>query len=112
MGVMRCSRMAVRNGTWIGCVRLSIPSRKRVPSLRVGDAFDCCGLAGSMDYKQGFHKTSLAVGTRLANKINATVPEEVATECLSCQMQFRQMLPYEVSHPPEILREAYRKGRS
>ena len=78
---------------------------------KVGDAFDCCGLAGVMGYKKGFHKTSIAIGTRLANKVRAAAPEEVTTECLSCQMQFQQMLPYEVSHPVEILREAYRKGR-
>ncbi len=75
---------------------------------RVGDAFDCCGLGGIMGFKKDFHETSLTIGTRLTDKIKAAAPERVATDCLSCRMQFQQMLPYEVFHPIEILRESYR----
>ncbi|MDR3370911.1 heterodisulfide reductase-related iron-sulfur binding cluster [Rhodoferax sp.] len=77
---------------------------------RVGDAFDCCGLGGIMGFKKDFHETSLSIGARLTNKIKVVAPEKVATDCLSCRMQFQQMLPYQVFHPVEILRESYRNG--
>lgn len=83
-----------------------------VPELRtepVGDAFDCCGLGGIMGFKKDFHETSLGIGARLTDKITAAAPERVATDCLSCRLQFQQMLPYQVFHPVEILRESYRK---
>jgi glycerol-3-phosphate dehydrogenase subunit C len=86
-----------------------------VPEARteqVGDAFDCCGLGGIMGFKKDFHETSLTIGTRLTDKIKAAAPERVATDCLSCRMQFQQMLPYEVFHPIEILRESYRNYQS
>jgi glycerol-3-phosphate dehydrogenase subunit C len=75
---------------------------------RVGDAFDCCGLGGIMGFKKDFHETSLTMGARLIDKIKAAAPERVATDCLSCRLQFQQMLPHEVFHPIEILRESYR----
>jgi glycerol-3-phosphate dehydrogenase subunit C len=75
---------------------------------RVGDSFDCCGLGGIMGFKKDFHETSLTIGGRLTDKIKAAAPERMATDCLSCRMQFQQMLPYQVSHPVEILRESYR----
>lgn len=75
---------------------------------KVGDAFDCCGLGGIMGFKKDFHETSLAIGARLTDKIRVADPERVATDCLSCRLQFQQMLPYEVFHPIEILRESYR----
>jgi glycerol-3-phosphate dehydrogenase subunit C len=74
---------------------------------RVGDAFDCCGLGGIMGFKKDFHETSLSIGSRLTDKITAAAPERVATDCLSCRLQFQQMLPCEVSHPIEILQESY-----
>ncbi len=82
-----------------------------VRSERVGDAFDCCGLGGIMGFKKNFHETSLRIGSRLTDKISAAAPERLVTDCLSCRLQFRQMLPFEVFHPVEILREAYRNFR-
>jgi glycerol-3-phosphate dehydrogenase subunit C len=82
-----------------------------VPEARtekVGDAFDCCGLGGIMGIKNEFHETSLTIGTRLTDKIKAAAPERIATDCLSCRLQFQQMLPYNVFHPIEILWESYR----
>jgi glycerol-3-phosphate dehydrogenase subunit C len=78
-----------------------------VRTERVGDAFDCCGLGGNMGFKKDFHETSLSIGSRLTDKIKAAAPERVATDCLSCRLQFQHMLPYEVFHPIEILRESY-----
>ena len=34
-------------------------------------------------------------------------PERLVTDCLSCRMQFNQLLPVDVVHPVEILRESY-----
>lgn len=78
---------------------------------RVGDEFDCCGLGGLMGFKKDFHETSLAIGTPLTGKIKAGAPAGLATDCLSCRLQFRQMLDCEVVHPVEILRESYRNSR-
>ena len=61
-----------------------------------------------MGFKKDFHETSLSIGARLTDKIKFAAPERVATDCLSCRLQFQQMLPYEVLHPIEILRESYR----
>lgn len=76
---------------------------------RVGDMFDCCGLGGIMGFKRSFHGTSLSIGRRLRDKVKAEEPETLLTDCLSCRMQFQQMLPLPVAHPVEILREAYRR---
>jgi glycerol-3-phosphate dehydrogenase subunit C len=40
------------------------------------------------------------------NKINDLKPERLVTDCLSCRLQFNQLLPYKVYHPIEILRDA------
>lgn len=41
------------------------------------------------------------------DKITAIHPERLVTDCLSCRIQFNQLLPYRVLHPVEILSEAY-----
>lgn len=70
-------------------------------------AFHCCGIAGIMGFKREFHEVSIAMGSQLMEKIKSIHPERLVTDCLSCRIQFNQLLPYEVSHPIEILREAY-----
>lgn len=80
-----------------------------VTPTRVGDGFDCCGLGGIMGFKKEFHQTSLTIGARLTDKMQAAAPGQLATDCLSCRLQFQQMLPYEVSHPVEMLRAAYQR---
>ena len=41
-------------------------------------------------------------------KIKAIHPEKLATDCLSCRIQFNQFIPdQQVLHPVEILRESY-----
>lgn len=90
---------------WVDLLGLLPGARAR----RVGDDFDCCGLAGIMGFKQAFHKTSLAIGTRLANKLKAGDPGQLTTDCLSCRIQFQQTLSSTVRHPVEILLQAYRR---
>ncbi len=45
-------------------------------------------------------------GERLIKKIEERKPELVATDCLSCRLQFRQTMAYEVRHPVEIIAES------
>jgi len=68
----------------------------------------CCGLAGVMGFKRDFHEASIELGRRLIGKIREMKPEILVTDCLSCRLQFNQLLPYPVMHPVEILKEAYR----
>lgn len=70
----------------------------------------CCGMGGIMGFKKDFHDTSLRLGNRLMAKIKELQPEKLVTECLSCRLQFNQLLPYEVFHPIEILKEASKLG--
>jgi glycerol-3-phosphate dehydrogenase subunit C len=69
--------------------------------------FTCCGMAGIMGFKRDFHQVSVAMGSHLMERIKTVHPERLVTDCLSCRLQFHQLLPYPVSHPVEILREAY-----
>jgi len=70
----------------------------------------CCGMGGIMGFKREFHETSIHLGNRLMNKINGLKPERLVTDCLSCRLQFNQLLPYKVYHPIEILKEALKLG--
>ncbi len=70
----------------------------------------CCGLAGVMGFKRDFHDASIQLGSRLMAKIEALNPETLMTDCLSCRIQFNQVLRYEVRHPIEVLAEAYRQA--
>jgi glycerol-3-phosphate dehydrogenase subunit C len=63
----------------------------------------CCGMAGIMGFKREFHEASTQLGSRLMDKIRELNPEYIITDCLSCRLQFNQMLPHEVFHPIEIL---------
>lgn len=75
--------------------------------VKVGGAFDCCGMGGIMGLKREFHESSLKMGGRLMQAICAANPGQLVTDCLSCRIQFQQALPYRVLHPVEALAEAY-----
>jgi glycerol-3-phosphate dehydrogenase subunit C len=87
---------------------------KMIPGISLepiqGD-FYCCGLGGIMGFEKDFHEFSLKLGRDLMEKIQEMDPERLVTDCLSCRMQFNQLLPYEVVHPIEILRESYDVAR-
>ncbi len=84
-----------------------------IPGLdisRVGGAMDCCGMGGSLGFKESFHEESIRLGRRLAEKIRAAAPEALVTDCLSCRLQFQHLMPeIRVFHPLEILKTAYDK---
>ena len=67
----------------------------------------CCGMGGIMGFKQEFHDTSIHLGNKLMTKIKEVDPEMLVTDCLSCRLQFNQLMPYKVYHPIEILRNAF-----
>ncbi len=70
-------------------------------------AFFCCGIAGIMGFKRDFHEASTDMGRRLMEKIATIDPERLVGDCLSCRIQFNQLVPYRVCHPIEILQESY-----
>ena len=92
---------------WIDLLRL----RPQAQIERIGDGFDCCGQGGLMGFKKDYHETSLKIGARLIDKTRVAAPEGLVTDCLSCRIQFQQTLPFEVSHPVELLWDAYRRFR-
>jgi glycerol-3-phosphate dehydrogenase subunit C len=89
------------------------PYEKLIPLIpgltveRVGGALDCCGMGGSFGFKESFYEDSIALGRPLVQKIEASAPDGVITDCLSCRLQFEHLLPYPVFHPLEILSRAY-----
>jgi len=83
---------------------------KMIPGITleaISGAFYCCGLAGVMGFKREFHETSVQLGSPLMEKIRTVNPDRILTDCLSCRLQFNQLLPYAVLHPVEILQESY-----
>ena len=67
----------------------------------------CCGNAGIMGFKKEFHRLSIRIASRLIARIRTLDPEVIATDCLSCRVQFRQLTHYEVLHPIQIIKESY-----
>ena len=45
------------------------------------------------------------IGRFLMDKIKELNPDYIVTDCLSCLLQFNQVLPYTVLHPIEILKQ-------
>ncbi|MBW2427388.1 MAG: FeS-binding protein, partial [Deltaproteobacteria bacterium] len=71
----------------------------------------CCGMAGIMGFKKGFHHASVYLGSRLIAKIKEIDPENIVTDCPSCRLQFNQLTSYKVFHPIEVLNKAIAGGR-
>ncbi|MGB5620632.1 MAG: heterodisulfide reductase-related iron-sulfur binding cluster, partial [Desulfobacterales bacterium] len=82
----------------------------RIPGIQlesIDGHFYCCGMAGIMGFKREFHEPSTQLGRRLMDKIREIDPDRIVTDCLSCRLQFNQLLPFPVSHPIEVLRDAF-----
>ncbi len=81
-----------------------------VPGLQV-DAIEgysyCCGSAGIMGFKRDFHQSSIRMANKLIDRIRTLDADRLFTDCLGCRYQFNHLTPYEVSHPIEILKQAY-----
>jgi len=65
-----------------------------------------------MGFKEEFHHSSIKIASRLIAKIKGMDPEVLATDCLSCRIQFNQITPYKVLHPIEIIKQSYSGRRS
>jgi glycerol-3-phosphate dehydrogenase subunit C len=76
-------------------------------SMNVIEGLYCCGNAGIMGFKREFHRLSIRIASRLITKIKALNPDVLATDCLSCRIQFNQLTPYKVMHPIELIKESY-----
>lgn len=74
----------------------------------VGSSMDCCGMGGSLGFKKDFYEASINLGKPLMQKIEAADPTAVVTDCLSCRLQFQQVLPFPVFHPLEMISRAYK----
>jgi glycerol-3-phosphate dehydrogenase subunit C len=70
----------------------------------------CCGNGGIMGLKKEFHPWSIRIGSRLMARLRSLNPEVVATDCLSCRMQFNQLTPYPVVHPIQLILRAYEQA--
>jgi glycerol-3-phosphate dehydrogenase subunit C len=81
----------------------------RIPGARLkvvdGDLY-CCGMAGIMGFKKEFHRASINIGTPLMERIESMHPEILVTDCLSCRLQFNQLIDVPVMHPIEVLLQA------
>jgi glycerol-3-phosphate dehydrogenase subunit C len=78
----------------------------RIPGvdlIPIDSSFYCCGIAGIMGFKAGFHDTSMEMGAPLMKKIREMGPDTLLTDCLSCRIQFDQMTDLPVHHPVQIL---------
>jgi len=67
----------------------------------------CCGNAGIMGFKEEFHHLSIKVASRLIGRIKTLEPEVIATDCLSCRIQFNQLTNYKVLHPVQMIKKSY-----
>jgi glycerol-3-phosphate dehydrogenase subunit C len=80
-----------------------------IPELLVEpvEGLYCCGNAGIMGFKEEFHNRSIRIGSSLVGQLRGLDPEAIATDCLSCRIQFNQMTGYKILHPVEIMRLSY-----
>jgi hypothetical protein len=51
--------------------------------------------------------TDCDVCRHLMDKIREIDPDRIVPDCLSCRLQFNQLLPFSGSHPIAVLRDAY-----
>jgi len=78
----------------------SMPGADIIP---VGSEMHCCGMGGHLGFKTRFHEHSLAIGSRLFDRLAAASGRALVTDCLSCRMQLKQVFSQEVLHPLELL---------
>jgi glycerol-3-phosphate dehydrogenase subunit C len=80
----------------------------QIPGLTIEDLdAGCCGMSGTYGFKQEKYGVSMAIGQHLFDRIDASHPDLVATECATCQMQIEHGTRFKAIHPAEILLQAY-----
>jgi anaerobic glycerol-3-phosphate dehydrogenase C subunit len=84
-----------------------------IPELTIADIQDsCCGIAGTFGMKRENFELSMRIGEPLFSQIAAARPDVVVTPCGTCAIQIRQGSGLPVTHPMELLRDAYRAAES
>jgi glycerol-3-phosphate dehydrogenase subunit C len=71
--------------------------------IQVGGALSCCGMGGHLGYKKSFHTLSLKTGQSLFKQFESEKDRTIVTDCLSCRLQFSQVLDRKIVHPIELL---------
>jgi glycerol-3-phosphate dehydrogenase subunit C len=64
-------------------------------------------MSGTYGFKQEKYGVSMAIGRQLFDRIAASQPQFVATECATCRMQIEHGTTFKAIHPAEILLQAY-----
>jgi glycerol-3-phosphate dehydrogenase subunit C len=81
---------------------------RQIPGVTVDDIdAGCCGMSGTYGFKREKYGVSMTIGQQLFDRINASQPQMVATECATCQMQIEHGTTFKAIHPVEILLQAY-----
>lgn len=78
---------------------------RRLPDVEVVDLqAGCCGIAGTYGLKREKYGVARAVGRGLQQAVLALDQPVVATECETCRMQIRDLVPQaQVMHPLQLL---------
>ena len=80
----------------------------QIPGVTIEDIdAGCCGMSGTYGFKQEKYGVSMAIGRQLFDRIAASQPQFVATECATCRMQIEHGTTFKAIHPAEILLQAY-----
>ena len=79
-----------------------------IPQISVGRIErGCCGMGGTFGSKRRNFTKSMEIGQALFEGIAESAPNLVATECPGCSMQIRQGTGLAVTHPIDIIKQAY-----
>jgi len=85
---------------------------RMIPELTVADITDsCCGIGGTFGMKRENFDLSMRMGEPLFAEIARARPDLVVTPCGTCAIQIRQANGLPVTHPMELLRDAYRAAK-
>jgi hypothetical protein len=77
------------------------------PAVDRSDLCNLCGICPCVEIRTWVRQAKYL----FPQVAQAAAPETLLTDCLSCRMQFNQMLPQPVAHPVEILNAAYRAAK-
>lgn len=70
----------------------------------------CCGISGSYGFHKQNYETSMRIGAKLFETIQASGATQVICDCGTCRMQIVHGTHKPVAHPIELIAEAYRQA--
>jgi glycerol-3-phosphate dehydrogenase subunit C len=71
--------------------------------IHIGGVMQCCGMGGHLGFKTGFHPHSVDIGQPVFDRLANESFRTIITDCLSCRLQFEQVLVRETFHPLEMM---------